>query len=159
MITWAPKRAQVRAIGSSSAATISRAWAGPAASSSASMTMVNRDRPRSCDNRRCRAGTRSSTVRGIRTDAARAISVATSSAVLPLACTAQAMEPIGARTFWSSGGSAATTPLSAVVTIRPSTADLPTPGDPVTTSTCASGRGRLTHFTISVSAAVRPRKR
>ena len=48
---------------------------------------------------------------------------------------------------------------SAVVTIRPSTADLPTPGEPVTTSTRRSGPAGPARPTISVSAAVRPRNR
>ena len=85
--------------------------------------------------------------------------MATSSAVFPLACTAHDTESATARTALSPAGSEAETSASAVVTILPSTADFPTPGDPVTTNARRSGFSRLSHFVIAVSASDRPRKR
>ncbi len=105
----------------------SRAWAGVPASSSASMTRLSLGPASS-------AATRSSSRSGRGTPAARAISAATSSTVLPLACTAQPTEPGVARTAVSESGNPARRAGSAVVTILPRTADFPTPGEPVTTS-------------------------
>ena len=135
-----------------------RISAGLAASSNASRIRLNRRRGRSASVWRM-AGARSSTTVGRGAEAARAISVAMSRAVLPLACTAQATDPTVAFTAWSSGGSCLRTVGSAVVTIRPSTADLPTPGFPVTTSTRRSTPLASSQSRIAVSAAVRPRKR
>ena len=135
-----------------------RACAGLAASSSASMITLNRAR--------CASGQRVADRRGqvlglagSAADAARAISSATSSAVLPLACTAQLTDPGLASTPCHRAAATARIEASAVVTTRPRTADLPTPGEPVTTSTRRSGRGRSSQATIRVSAAVRPRNR
>jgi hypothetical protein len=140
--------------------TIARASAGVVASSRASMTTANRSSGtgRSASPAHS-AGASCSTVAGSATEAARAISVATSRAVLPLACTAQSIAPIGARTDVSSAGRAPRMTASAVVTIRPRTADFPTPGDPVTTSARRRTPVRVSQSTISVSAAVRPRNR
>ena len=137
-----------------------RACTGLFASSSASTTTLNRrcSGGRSASTLRS-AGARSSTVSGSGADAARAISTATSRAVLPLACIAARTLSTLARTATSFEGSAARIAGSAVVTIRPSTADLPTPGEPVTTSTRASGAGRSSHPTIALNAVVRPRNR
>ena len=77
---------------------------GLAASSSASMITLNRAPPRPVSASRM-AGARSSGSPGRAADAARAISSATSSAVLPLACTAQLTDPRLARTALSPGGS------------------------------------------------------
>jgi hypothetical protein len=50
-------------------------------------------------------------------------------------------------------------PGSAVVTTRPRTADLPTPGEPVTTKTLRSTRVPSSQALMRVNAARRPRKR
>ena len=76
---------------------MARAWAGLAPSSRASMITLNLVPPRRSSASRM-AGARSSGSPGNAADAARAISSATSSAVLPLAWTAQLTEPTLART-------------------------------------------------------------
>jgi hypothetical protein len=134
-----------------------RACRGDRVSSSASTIRLNRAGRRASLPRR--AGIRSIGVAGSPTAAARAISTAISSAVLPLACTAQETDPTVARTASSPGGSSRWIRASAVVTIRPSTADLPTPGEPVTTSGRASGPRWSSHSTIWRSATARPRNR
>ena len=156
--TLAPTSAQVSASGSTMSEITDRISVGLAASSSASMITLNR-RPRRSVRVSRTAGAKSSTTAGRGAEAARAISVAISSALLALACTAQATDPAVAFTAWSSGGSCLRTVGSAVVTIRPSTADLPTPGSPVITSTRRSTPPRSSQSRIAVSAAVRPRKR
>ena len=158
MMTWAPTSEQVSTSGRMILLMIILACSGLADSSSASIITLKRRPPRSTNAARS-AGAKSSTSSGNAADAARAISVATSSAVFPLACTAHDTESATARTALSPAGSEAETSASAVVTILPSTADFPTPGDPVTTNARRSGFSRLSHFVIAVSASDRPRKR
>src|SRR5262249_13338355 len=80
---------------------------------------------------------------------------AEASSTRPHTGTAQATLPTVARIAASPAGSSARRAASAVVTTRPSTADLPTPGDPVTTSPppAAPPRGRSGQAT-TVSSAV-----
>ena len=158
VMTCAPTSAQVSTSGKMTLVMIVLACSGSVASSRASTIRLNRRPP--CPARAVRsAGAKSSSRSGSEAEAARAISVATSSAVLPFTCTAQATDPGVARSAWSLAGRAAAATGSAVVTTRPSTADLPAPGEPVTTSTRRSACSRSSQPVIAVSTSRRPRNR
>ncbi len=139
---------------------IARAPSAEAASSSASITTANRrGGPLGPDRAGPSSAVRPAARSGSPADAARAISCATSSAVFPFACTAQCTEPGSARTSASCGASPAAATGSAVVTIRPRTADLPEPGEPVTTRVPVGAAVSDSHTLISSRAVRRPRNR